>query len=69
MIHSVNYVPRAGSSKETNIQEQLTIKGIITGAVSCYGNEPDDLIVNKALQRQGFGQKPVIMHTICALRV
>ena len=31
--------------------------GIIIGAVSCYGNEIDDLIVNKAFQRQGFGQK------------
>lgn len=31
--------------------------GIIIGAVSCYGNELDDLIVNKAFQRQGFGQK------------
>ena len=30
--------------------------GIIIGAVSCYGNEVDDLIVNKAFQGQGFGQ-------------
>lgn len=31
--------------------------GTIVGAVSCYGNELDDLIVNKSFQRQGFGQK------------
>ena len=31
--------------------------GIIIGAVSCFGNEVDDLIVNKAFQGQGFGQK------------
>ncbi|MBD5524870.1 MAG: GNAT family N-acetyltransferase [Lachnospiraceae bacterium] len=31
--------------------------GIIIGAVSCYDNEVDDLIVNKAFQGQGFGQK------------
>ncbi|MDE6844853.1 MAG: GNAT family N-acetyltransferase [Lachnospiraceae bacterium] len=31
--------------------------GVIIGAVSCYGNELDDLIVNKAFQRQGYGQK------------
>ena len=30
---------------------------IIIGAVSCYGNELDDLIVNKAYQGQGLGQK------------
>ena len=31
--------------------------GIIAGAVSCYGNEIDDLIVEKSFQRQGIGQK------------
>lgn len=31
--------------------------GEIAGAVSCYGNELDDLIVNKSFQRQGLGQK------------
>ena len=31
--------------------------GLIAGAVSCYGNELDDLIVEKSFQRQGIGQK------------
>lgn len=31
--------------------------GVIAGAVSCYGNEIDDLFVAKAFQRQGFGRK------------
>ena len=31
--------------------------GVIIGAVSCYGNELDDLIVEKSFQRQGIGQK------------
>ena len=30
---------------------------VIAGAVSCYGNELDDLIVNKPFQGQGSGQK------------
>lgn len=40
--------------------------GVIIGAVSCYGNEIDDLIVNKSFQRQGFGQKLLLwgMHHI-----
>ncbi len=29
----------------------------IVGAVSCYGNEVDDLIVNKQFQRNGYGKK------------
>lgn len=31
--------------------------GAIIGAVSCYENELDDLIVEKSFQRQGIGQK------------
>ena len=31
--------------------------GGIIGAVSCYENEIDDLIVEKSFQRQGIGQK------------
>ena len=33
---------------------------IIAGAVSCYGNEIDDLIVNKLFQRQGLGRKLIL---------
>lgn len=31
--------------------------GVIAGAVSCYGNEIDDLFADKAFQRQGLGKK------------
>ena len=31
--------------------------GEIIGAISCYGNELDDLIVEKSFQGQGIGQK------------
>lgn len=31
--------------------------GVIVGAVSCYGNELDDLFVVKSFQGQGLGQK------------
>ena len=31
--------------------------GAVIGAVSCYGNELDDLIVEKSHQGQGIGQK------------
>ena len=31
--------------------------GTIIGAVSCYGNEIDDLIVNKLFQGRGLGKK------------
>ena len=40
--------------------------GVIAGAVSCYGNELDDLIVEKSFQGQGIGQKLLLwgMHHI-----
>lgn len=40
--------------------------GEIIGAVSCYGNEIDDLIVKKPFQGQGLGQKLLLwgMHHI-----
>lgn len=31
--------------------------GQIIGSVACYGNEIDDLIVNKKLQHQGYGKQ------------
>lgn len=37
--------------------------GVIVGAVSCYGNELDDLIVKKSFQGQGIGQKMLIWGT------
>ena len=35
----------------------LIIEGEIVGSVACYGNEVDDLIVNKKFQHQGYGKK------------
>lgn len=32
----------------------------IIGSVACYGNEIDDLIVNKKYQRQGYGRQLLI---------
>lgn len=39
---------------------------VIAGAVSCYGNELDDLIVKKSIQRNGLGRKLLLwgMHHI-----
>lgn len=34
--------------------------GVIIGAVSCFGNELDDLIVNKPFQKRGYGQQLLI---------
>lgn len=31
--------------------------GVIIGAVSCFGNELDDLIVNKPFQKRGYGRE------------
>lgn len=42
--------------KESNIFLYLQGKQIV-GAVSCYENEIDDLIVNKLFQRNGYGEK------------
>ena len=40
--------------------------GVMAGAVSCYGNELDDLVVEKSFQGQGIGQKLLLwgMHHI-----
>lgn len=35
----------------------LIIDGEIIGSVACYGNEIDDLIVNKKYQHQGYGRE------------
>ena len=35
----------------------LVDKEEIIGSVACYGNEIDDLIVNRKLQRQGYGKQ------------
>lgn len=44
------------SEKVSNIY--LLVKdGEIVGSVACYGNEIDDLIVNKKFQRKGYGKQ------------
>ena len=35
----------------------LVSKGEIVGSVACYGNEIDDLIVNKKFQHKGYGKQ------------
>ena len=35
----------------------LVNQGELIGSVACYGNEIDDLIVNKKLQHRGYGKK------------
>lgn len=35
----------------------LADHGAIVGSVACYGNEIDDLIVNKSFQRRGYGKQ------------
>ena len=35
----------------------LADNGEIVGSVACYGNEIDDLIVNKKFQRRGYGKQ------------
>ena len=45
-------------SDYSQIKDKLNnIFGEIAGAVSCYGNELDDLFVEKSFQGQGIGQK------------
>ncbi len=35
----------------------LMKKGVLIGSVACYGNEIDDLIVNREHQNQGYGKQ------------
>lgn len=35
----------------------LTKDGEIVGSVACYGNEVDDLVVNKKYQQKGYGKQ------------
>lgn len=34
--------------------------GVIIGAVSCFGNELDDLIVSKTFQKRGYGRELLV---------
>lgn len=57
-IEPVNFYSDYAQMKDKRKDTFLYIKnGIIIGAVSCYGNELDDLIVAKSFQGQGFGKE------------
>lgn len=57
-IEPINFYSDYSQMKDKADSTHLYIQnGMIVGAVSCYGNELDDLFVNKAFQRRGLGQK------------
>lgn len=57
-VEPINFYSDYSQMKDKADNTYLYLKnGTIAGAVSCYGNELDDLIVNKQFQRQGLGQK------------
>ncbi len=57
-IEPINFYSGYSQMADKASNTYLCLKnGIIAGAVSCYENEIDDLIVYKTFQRQGLGQK------------
>lgn len=57
-IEPINFYSDYSQMKDKADNTYLYLQnGMIAGAVSCYGNELDDLLVNKAFQRRGLGQK------------
>ncbi|MDE7303496.1 MAG: GNAT family N-acetyltransferase [Oscillospiraceae bacterium] len=57
-IEPINFYSDYSQMKDKADNTYLYLQdGIIAGAVSCYGNELDDLIVNKQFQKHGLGQK------------
>ena len=57
-IEPINFYSDFSQMKDKINDTFLYLKnGAVIGAVSCYGNELDDLIVKKSFQRLGFGQK------------
>ncbi len=57
-IHPINFYSDYAQIKDKVNDIFLYLQnGAVVGAVSCYGNELDDLIVEKSFQRQGLGQK------------
>ena len=64
MRKSLDIKPYNFLSDYTQIQEKakdifllIDESGLIIGSVACYGNEIDDLFVNKRFQGRGFGRK------------
>lgn len=57
-IEPINFYSSYSQMADKASTTYLCLKnGVIAGAVSCYGNEIDDLFVDKAFQRQGLGRK------------
>ena len=57
-IEPVNFYSDYSQMKDKGDHTFLYLRtGVIAGAVSCYGNEIDDLIVNKSFQGQGLGRE------------
>lgn len=57
-IEPINFYSDYSQMKDKADNTYLYLQnGMIAGAVSCYGNELDDLFVNKVFQRRGLGQK------------
>lgn len=57
-VEPINFYSDYSQMKDRADSTYLYLQnGMIAGAVSCYGNELDDLFVNKAFQRRGLGQK------------
>ncbi len=57
-IEPINYYSKYSQmSDKINTTFIYLQNGVIAGAVTCFGNEIDDLIVRKSFQRLGIGQK------------
>lgn len=57
-IEPINFYSDYSQMKDKADNTYLYLQnGAISGAVSCYGNELDDLIVAKPFQKRGLGQK------------
>lgn len=57
-VEPINFYSDYSQMIEKASSTYLLMKnGVIAGAVSCYGNEVDDLFVDQAFRRQGLGRK------------
>lgn len=57
-IEPYNFLNDFGQIREKADDIYLLMKdGEIIGSVACYGNEIDDLIVNKKFQKRGYGKQ------------
>lgn len=57
-VEPINFYSDYSQMVEKASSTYLLMKnGVIAGAVSCYGNEVDDLFVDEGFRRQGLGRK------------